>query len=152
AWGPGRDDAFNLPKFILTQSPWDKSVGNTDFPALWGMAARKGQLLHWGGEAKTLYAVTATSALGTGALPGKSFEEMAAWTDSFMASLAPPPFPAPVDQGLAARGAVIFQARCADCHDTAGSRVGHAIPLAEIGTDPEHVLTFTPADADRMNT
>ena len=39
AWGPGRDDAFNLPKFILTQSPWDHSVGNTDFPAVWGMAA-----------------------------------------------------------------------------------------------------------------
>ena len=151
AWGPGRDDAFNLPKFILTQSPWDHSVGNTDFPAVWGMAARNGQLLHWGGEAKTLYAVTATSALGTGALPGKDFEEMAQWTDDFISTLAPPPYPAPIDKELAAQGQAIYAAQCAGCHDGKGSRVGTAIPLAEIGTDPEHVLTFSQANADRMN-
>jgi mono/diheme cytochrome c family protein len=151
AWGPGRDDAFNLPKFILTQSPWDHSVGNTDFPAVWGMAARRGQLLHWGGEAKTLYAVTATSALGTGALPGKDFEAMAQWTDEFISALAPPPYPAAIDKALAARGQTIFDAQCASCHDGKGSRVGTSIPLAEIGTDPEHVLTFSQSDAERMN-
>ena len=43
AWGPGRDDAFNLPKFILTQTPWDDSVGNTDFPALWRLHNRAGR-------------------------------------------------------------------------------------------------------------
>ena len=152
AWGPGRDDAFNLPKFILTQSPWDHTVGNTDFPAVWGMGARRGQLLHWGGEAKTLYAVTATSALGTGALPGKDFEEMAHWTDDFISALAPPPYPAPVDKELASRGQAIFAAHCASCHDGKGSRVGTSIPLAEIGTDPEHVRTFSQTDADHMNT
>ncbi len=127
AWGPGRDDAFNLPKFILTQSPWDHSVGNTDFPAVWGMGARRGQLLHWGGEAKTLYAVTATSALGTGALPGKDFEAMAQWTDEFISALAPPPYPAPIDKELAARGQTIYAAQCASCHDGKGSRVGTSI-------------------------
>jgi mono/diheme cytochrome c family protein len=151
AWGPGRDDAFNLPKFILTQSPWDNTVGNTDFPAVWRMRARTGHLLHSGGEAKALYAVTATSALGIGALPGKTFKEMARWTDSFIADLAPPPFPAPVDKDLATRGEAVFRAKCGDCHDAKGSRVGTAIVLAEIGTDPEHVRTFSEADADRMN-
>jgi mono/diheme cytochrome c family protein len=150
-WGPGRDDAFNLPKFILTQSPWDDAVGNTDFPALWGVAGRDGELLHWGGEAKTLYAVIATSALGTGALPGTAFEGMAKWTSTFIATLMPPPFPGPIDKGLAARGEPIFRAQCADCHAANGSRLGQAIPLAEIGTDPEHVHTFSQADADRMN-
>lgn len=151
-WGPGRDDAFNLPKFILTQSPWDNTVGNTDFPALWGVTARGDGLLHWGGEAKTLYAVTATSALGTGALPGTSFEAMVKWTDSFIGTLAPPPYPAPIDKDLSTRGEAVFQARCADCHGLKGSRMGKSIPLAEIGTDPEHVRTFSQSDADRMNT
>ncbi len=69
AWGPGRDDAFNLPKFILTQTPWDDAVGNTDFPALWRLRNRAGGLLHSAGEAKSLYAVVATSAIGIGSLP-----------------------------------------------------------------------------------
>jgi mono/diheme cytochrome c family protein len=151
AWGPGRDDAFNLPKFILTQTPWDDTVGNTDFPALWRMDARAGRLFHWGGEAKTLYAVTATSALGTGALPGKAFVETNRWTDSFIAKLDPPPYPASIDKALAARGEGIFRAHCADCHGASGRRVGKAIPAAEIGTDAEHDRTWSQKDADRMN-
>ena len=35
AWGPGRDDAFNLPKYLLARFPWDETIGNTDFPAVW---------------------------------------------------------------------------------------------------------------------
>jgi hypothetical protein len=33
-----------------------------------------------------------------------------------------------------------------------GSRMGQAIPLPEIGTDPEHIRTFSQSDAARMNT
>ena len=76
---------------------------------------------------------------------------MAQWTDEFISTLAPPPFPAPIDKALAAQGQTIYAAQCAGCHDGKGSRVGTAIPLAEIGTDPEHVLTFSQANADRMN-
>lgn len=151
AWGPGRDDAFNLPKFILTQTPWDDTVGNTDFPALWRMGARTSHLFHWGGEAKTLYAVTATSALGTGAFPGKAFAETNRWIDSFIDKLEPPPYPAAIDPALTARGQDIYRAKCADCHDAAGRRVGKAIPADEIGTDPEHDRTWSQKDADRMN-
>ena len=73
AWGPGRDDAFNLPKYILTQTPWDDTTGNTDFPAVWRLGSRKGQLYHSAGEAKSLYAVVATSAIGIGSLPAGGF-------------------------------------------------------------------------------
>ena len=68
-WGPGRDDAFNLPKFLLAQEPWDDTVGNTDLPAVWKLANRDGGLLHAGGEARDLYSVIATSGLGTGSIP-----------------------------------------------------------------------------------
>ena len=150
-WGPGRDDAFNLPKFVLTQTEWDDTVGTTDFPALWRMAGRKGHLAHWGGEATNIPAVVATSALGVGALPGRRFEANAAWLEGFIANLEPPPFPAPIDGALAAKGAELFEQHCADCHQPDGARTGTAIPLDEIGTDPEHVLTWREEDAARMN-
>ncbi len=151
AWGPGRDDAFNLPKFILTQTPWDKSVGNTDFPAVWHLADRRGGLLHSAGEAKTLYAVVATSAIGIGSLPHGGFEDRNEWLETFIGKLEPPPFPKPIDQGLSDRGKTLYAERCAMCHAEGGARTGTAIPLAELGTDPEHVLAWQQRDADRMN-
>ncbi len=45
----------------------------------------------------------------------------------------------------------MFAAHCASCHAKDGARTGTAIPLADIGTDPEHVRTFTQGHADRMN-
>lgn len=150
AWGPGRDDAFNLPKFLLTRADWDDSVGNTDFPALWRLGERRG-LLHWGGEAGSLRAVVLTSALGVGVPPGRGMDTQADWLEGFLSELEPPPWPGPLDQALARRGAGLFQHHCAHCHAPGGSREGTAIPLAEIGTDPAHVDTWDGADARRMN-
>ena len=151
AWGPGRDDAFNLPKFILTQTPWDDSIGNTDFPAVWRLGDRRGGLVHSAGEATSVYAVVATSAIGIGSLPVGDFEKRNEWLQSFIDKLEPPKFPGSIDQAAAARGKAIYAARCADCHAEGGARTGTAIPLAEIGTDPEHVLAWRQEDADRMN-
>ncbi|MDO8706184.1 MAG: hypothetical protein Q7J84_14670 [Sulfuricaulis sp.] len=151
AWGPGRDDAFNLPKYILTQSPWDDTVGNTDFPALWRLGERGGHLIHSGGEAKSVATVIASSALGTGALPFGEFETRNRWIERFLSDLAPPPFPGPRQAALESRGAALFKTHCADCHARAGARTGRAITLAEVGTDPEHVRTWQPQDAERMN-
>ncbi|HYM72682.1 MAG TPA: cytochrome c [Stellaceae bacterium] len=151
AWGPGRDDAFNLPKFILTQTPWDDSVGNTDFPAVWRLGNRKGELLHSAGEAKSVYAVVATSAVGIGSLPHSGFEAQNEWLESFIGRLEPPRFPRPIDESLIDRGKAVYAERCAACHVEGGARTGTAIPLAELGTDPEHVLAWRQRDADRMN-
>lgn len=151
AWGPGRDDAFNLPKFVLTQTAWDDSIGNTDFPAVWRLGQRDGHLMHWAGEARGVTAVVTSSAFGTGSLPFDGFVERNRWIESFLRDLPPPAYPFPIDASLAARGRTIFAAACAACHDAKGTRVGTAIPLSEIGTDPEHVKTWGQKDADRMN-
>ncbi len=151
AWGPGRDDAFNLPKFVLTQGAWDDSVGNTDFPALWRMGLRDGQLMHWGGEARSVYTVIASSALGTGSLPFGAFADRNRRIEAYLRDLPPPAYPFPIDAERAARGRDLFASNCSQCHDPKGPRAGAAIPLAEIGTDPEHVKTWTQPDADRMN-
>ncbi|MGV8988825.1 MAG: hypothetical protein ACOH2H_21435 [Cypionkella sp.] len=151
-WGPGRDDAFNLPKYVLTQTPWDDTTGNTKFPALWQLGSQTPRLYHSAGEAKTLYAVIATSALGIGSLPGKGFADRNKWLESFIATLKPPPYPTPINQTLAAQGQTIWQQRCAACHAEGGTRTGTVIPLSEIGTDPEHIHGWRQDNADRMNT
>jgi len=151
AWGPGRDDAFNLPKFILTQTPWDDTVGNTDFPAVWRLGNRKGHLLHSAGEAKSVYAVVATSAIGIGSLPLSGFETRNEWIESFISKLEPPPYPRPIDESRIERGKALYAERCAACHAEGGARIGTAIPLAELGTDPEHVIAWQQRNADRMN-
>ena len=151
AWGPGRDDAFNLPKFILLQQPWDNSVSNTDFPALWQMKDREGGLMHAGGEAKKLYAVTATSAFGTGSLPGKDFRDRNEWIDDYISTLPAPKYPGEIDAARAAKGQVIYAAQCASCHAKGGAQTGKAIPVAEVATDPEHVKAWTDSDAKKMN-
>ena len=150
-WGPGRDDPFNLPKFILLQQAWDHTVGNTDFPPLWGLKGREGQLLHTSGEAKTLYAVTATSAFGIGSPPNSGFRDRNEWIDDFLAALPVPKYPGKVDATRAARGQVIYAAQCSACHSPGGARTGTAIPLAEIGTDPGRANSWTDSDADKMN-
>ncbi|MFN3232342.1 MAG: c-type cytochrome [Alphaproteobacteria bacterium] len=150
-WGPGRDDAFNLPKFVLTQMAADDSVGNTDFPALWMMGQRDGQLVHAGGEATTVASVIATSALGAGSFPGTAFDERNDWIEAYMRDLTPPPYPGGIDPARATEGAKVFARACASCHAPDGDRVGTAIPLVEIGTDPEHVRAWQQPHADRMN-
>jgi mono/diheme cytochrome c family protein len=150
-WGPGRDDAFNLPKFILLQQHWDNSVSNTDFPALWQMHDREGGLMHAAGEATTLYPVTATSAFGTGSLPSPGFRERNEWIDDFLAGLPAPKYPGTIDDARAAKGQAIFAAQCASCHAKGGAQTGKAIAIADIGTDPEHFRAWTDSDASKMN-
>jgi mono/diheme cytochrome c family protein len=108
-------------------------------------------LLHAGGEAKTVYAVSATSALGAGALLDAKFRDRNEWIVAFLRTLPAPKYPGTIDPTRSARGQAIYTARCAACHAGGGARTGTAIPLAEIGTDPEHVRAWTDADAVRMN-
>src|SRR6201996_4748466 len=152
AWGPGRDDAFNLPKFILAQLPVDDSVSNTDFPALWKLGQRDGGLFHAAGEAHDLETVIATSALGTGAAPNSPAKAATNdWIARYIRAKAPPPFPGPIDAALAGKGHAVFQAQCASCHVAGQGRTGTGVPQAEVGTDPAHIQTWTQHDADRTN-
>lgn len=41
AWGPGRDDPFNLPKFMLAHMPEDSSHGPADISPVWRLDRRK---------------------------------------------------------------------------------------------------------------
>ena len=152
AWGPGRDDAFNLPKFILTQTPWDKTHREHGFPGAVaaGATARAGCCIRPARRRASMPS-SRPRRIGIGSLPTDGFEPRNEWIEAFIAKLEPPPFPGRIDPELASSGERIFAATCAGCHAENGARTGTAIPLAEIGTDPEHVLAWRQQNADRMN-
>jgi hypothetical protein len=66
---------------------------------------------------------------------------------------APPPFPFPIDQALAEQGRAVYDASCYGCHarndfgegstERQETRIGQVVPLAEIGTDPYRLWSFT---------
>jgi len=158
AWGPGRDDAFNLPKYFLAHLPVDASVGQVDFAAVWRLDRRKGdgRFLNWGGESPAVRSVLVDSSVAFGPRPGRAYEDTLARLDRFLSALAPPPWPYSsgeyaIRPGPAAAGRAIYARQCAECHDPAGSRFGQTIPLAEIGTDRERAAVWSQADADAVN-
>jgi len=75
----------------------------------------------------------------------REFLDIEAWIEA----LEPPRWPGPVDAGLAARGAEVFAAHCAECHGTygtGGSYPERVVPIAEVGTDRARLDSLTAQD------
>jgi len=72
------------------------------------------------------------------------FRHIQAWINSVEA----PKYPFPVDQQLAARGKLVFNKNCAECHGRYDTDKfdypERVIPLAEIGTDPVRLKELKP--------
>jgi Cytochrome c len=158
-WGHGRIDPFNPVKFnvnVLKLDPaTDNTTGNSDMPPIWNLQPRDGMVLHWDGLNNNIREVMLSSAIGDGSapktLPLKSLERM----ENYLRKLQPPKwtdlFPAP-DPALVARGKEIYhREKCDVCHDFGGKRTGTAIPIDEIGTDPERHKLWTDEAAKRYN-
>ncbi len=152
--GPGRVDTFNPYKRLFNfDFSQDKSVGTADLPPLFNQRPRRGMWLHWDGNNNTVEERNKSAAIGAGAteesLDLASLDRIAEWT----MDLKPPQFPAArVNQSLVAQGRSVYESSCARCHAFNGEQVGQVTPLAEIGTDPERVNSFTPALVEKMNT
>jgi mono/diheme cytochrome c family protein len=152
--GPGRVDTFNPYKRIFNfDLKSDKSVGTADLPPLFNQRPRQGMWLHWDGNNNAVEERNKSAAIGAGAteesLNLASLDRVANWA----LDLKPPPFPAGrIDRIKADAGGKVYAAACARCHAPDGAQVGQVTPLAEIGTDPERLHSFTRALADRMNT
>lgn len=177
-WGPGRDAPMNLTKFNFLGMEVDESVDNTDFPAIWNLQARVQEgrtwpeddmaltadlskldipsdrlmLMNLDGATTSFRSVLIDSALGLQAEDSPFFRERMEELEEWLMNLDPPAYPLPVDSARAARGAEIFEERCADCHAPGrDNRLGTVIPLDEIGTDPERSLAWTREAADSAN-
>ena len=171
-WGQGRDDPMNLTKYFMTSQPVDDSTGQADFPSNWNLQARKGtnDLLNWCGETPAVRSVLIDSALGLGAAPDKTSPltypvdwlnwefERRAWflkrieaLDNFLSTVPPPKYPFAVNADLAAKGKPIYDQYCAECHDVGAPKTCKVIPIGEIGTDTNRMVTWTQAAANQAN-
>ncbi len=168
-WGPGRDAPMNLTKFNFLQMPVDGTVDNTDFPAIWHLAAREQagrtwtdktptpipahtMLMNLDGATSSFRSVLIDSALGLGRKTRRSSTSASRLSWTGCGRSPPPPFPLPVDAPKAARGKAVFEAECAACHAPGrDNRMGTVIPIAEVGTDRERLDAWTKAAADGAN-
>lgn len=152
--GPGRVDTFNPYKRLFGfDLSVDTSVGTADLPPLFMQRPRRGMWLHWDGNNNMVEERNKSAAIGAGAteesLDLASLDRIAEWT----LDLEPPPFPTGhIDQSLVEQGRTTYLSACARCHAMDGADVGQVTPLAEIGTDPERLNSFTAELAARMNT
>ncbi len=149
-WGPGRDDAIGLSGALLLGSEFiPTKAAPVDFPAVWNQKARHGHALHWDGAAGSARERNILVAVGAGTpKDGVPIESLDA-VQTFLDGLAAPKYPFAIDQKLASQGSQIFQARCNSCHG--GSRTFDVLPLADIKTDPNRVLSVSQAGIDKMN-
>jgi hypothetical protein len=158
--GPGRVDTFNPPKVLLNfrmdQLPEREWVGNCDFPSVWNQGKREGMWLHWDGNNNSVEERNRSAAFGTGAIPPTLDRPSIKKMETYLSDATPPAYPYPIDQALARRGAPLYGEYCANCHgasgtDFAGSLVGQVTPIAQIGTDPHRLDSYSAELAANQN-
>lgn len=148
-WGHGRIDPFNPVKVaILNVDPGD-TIGNSDMVPIWGLKGTEN--FHWDGLNDNLDEVYRSSALGDGATVKSIPLDHLTKLRNYMATVQPPKFPFPVNQGMAAQGAAIYQQRCADCHGPNGTGKGTLVPIEVIGTDRHRLDMWTADSAKNYN-
>ena len=159
-WGPGRVDTFNPLKvylgFPLDKLPERELVGTTDFPSIWNQEKRRRMHLHWDGNNSSLEERNRSAALGAGVTPPTLDRANMKRVEDWILTLAPPPYPYPIDRGLVAKGAPIYKTYCADCHGADGQNfegkwIGQVTPIEKIGTDPYRLNSYTLLVAQNQN-
>ncbi|MCB9645269.1 MAG: c-type cytochrome [Deltaproteobacteria bacterium] len=127
-------------------------------PAPWWTAAVKDRRYADGSARaagyRTMMATLLAFGLGYGALVAQDAEFQD--VDQYLVSLEPPAWPfAPPDPAAVARGRVLFEDRCAECHGRydgpARGFPERVVPAAEVGTDPTRAACFTEAEAAWIN-
>lgn len=150
--GPGRVDTFNPPKVLLNFPmdliPEKEWVGTCDLPSIWHQEKRKGMWLHWDGNNNSVEERNRSASFGTGAIPTTLDRPSIERMEDYLLTAAPPPYPYPIDQELAARGAPVYREYCARCHgangtDFSGELVGKVTPIEEIKTDRHRLDSYS---------
>jgi hypothetical protein len=152
--GPGRVDTFNPYKVMLGMDiTKDATVGTVDLPSLWNQRIREGMWLHWDGNNNSVQERNKSAAIGAGATADSLKLDSMKRLEDWILDLKPPAYPQNrIDAALAQKGAEIYKAECASCHDVGAERIGQVTPIAEVGTDRERLDSFNAELAKRMNT
>ena len=151
-WGPGRVDTFNVAK-VLFNFPMDQldeheQNAPSDFPSIWNQEPRQGMQLHWDGNNTLLQERDKSAAFGTGTTPPTIDVDAIGRVEQWLLTKQAPPYPYPISQPKAARGAEIYREYCIDCHgvgprDFEGKYVGKVTPIEEIGTDRHRLDSYS---------
>lgn len=150
--GVGRVDTFN-PYKVLLRLPIDDIVGTVDLPSLWNQRVRRRMALHWDGNNDLVEERNKSAAIGAGATPDSLDLPSMARIEDWILDLRPRPFPeARIDRTRASEGQRLYEQACASCHALDGARIGQVTDIADVGTDSQRLLSFTPDLAARMNT
>ncbi|MDY7093232.1 MAG: cytochrome c [Acidobacteriota bacterium] len=141
--GRGRTDTFNPTKITVFNLPDDGSIGTVDLPAIWNQRAREGMYLHWDGNNNAIRERNYAAAMAVGATPDSVLPDHFKIVTDFVLQLPPPAFPGTIDEEKSARGWEIFKAQCASCHEFGGPKIGTVTNIADVGTDPHRLESFT---------
>lgn len=152
--GPGRFDTFNPPKalfnFPMDKLPPEEWIGLCDFPSIWNQGQREERKmrLHWDGNNDSVRERNRSAAFGTGATPPTLDRENIKRIEDWLLTAKPPPYPYPINEALAARGAPLYAQYCASCHgksgsDFSGKDVGSVTPIDQIKTDRARLDSYT---------
>lgn len=150
---PGANPAFRLAEACMNhRDPADltyKEAPNyvmmdytiaTDVPPLWNVKKKNALYYNGIGRGDFTKLLFQASVLG---IPDSAaarqaiiqFKDVLAWLEE----LQPPPYPAPVDRPLAAKGESLFNEHCSNCHGAYGEQESYPnklISLAVVKTDP----------------
>ena len=150
-FGPGRIDTFNSYKtnhfaeYYPDGVPDEERIGTADFPSIWNQSVREGMNLHWDGNNTSVRERNFSAAFGAGAtrenIDSAAIDRIKVWIDALQAP--PYPFARANDPQVLARGQQVFEQACASCHALTGDAVGQVVPIAEIGTDPGRLNSYT---------
>ncbi len=155
--GPGRVDTFNPYKAMFAEDnnfEIDDTVGTADLPSLWNQRMRQGLWLHWDGNNNSVDERNKSAAIGAGATPDSLDLDGARPGRELDSRPQAAGLPGRADQYRRWRPPArrSIARNCASCHDIGQPRVGQTIDIAEIGTDPERLRSFTPELVTQMNT
>ena len=152
-FGPGRVDTFNAPKVLLNfrmdNLPSEEWVGVCDFPSIWNQRLREGMWLHWDGNNNSVEERNRSASFGTGAIPPTLDRKNIKRVEDWLRDAKPAPYPYPIDQALAGKGAPLYEKYCASCHgksgtDFGGESVGKVTTIGDIKTDRWRLDSYSP--------
>lgn len=149
--GRGRTDTFNPTKFNVFHMPDDHTIGTVDLPQVWNQQPRVGMNLHWDGNNNNITERNFAAAMAIGATPQTVIMTSFKRVTDFLLGLKPPAYPFPIRQDVAARGKIIFDRECAQCHAFGGANTGQVTAIAAIGTDRHRLDSFSASLVDKFH-
>jgi mono/diheme cytochrome c family protein len=125
-------------------------------PPAWWLLKKKRTMYHDGGmDARSVRSIM--QFLLNPLNPGefiKQQERTFRDVQAYLLTIEPPRYPFSIDEPLAGRGRLLFEATCSKCHGTYGEKADYPnkiVPLEDVGTDPTRATGFSAEGLTHFN-